>query len=151
MKAVAPVAVAPLIQPRVESSADIKALTELVARQSAAIEALTKRLDASDASPKAAPVAAVVTPGAPAATPAAPAASAAPAAHKIAPRPPSVSESAVVPRSFSRWGDMQSPLTLGLRYRYIDTSGGVRTNNQGQNRTEFKGRFKFDLAQVTTP
>ena len=103
VKAVAPVAVAPVIQPRVESSADIKALTELVARQSAAIEALTKRLDACGRSPKSAPVAAVVMPGAPAATPAAAPAAAAAAQTTRRARPP-------LPRAPSRrWATSAGP------------------------------------------
>jgi ABC-type transporter Mla subunit MlaD len=46
---------------------------------------------------------------------------------------------------FSRWGDVQS-FSLSFRYRSIHNSAGVRTTEQGQSRSEFKGRFKFDRA-----
>jgi hypothetical protein len=163
--AVAPVAAA--ITTKSDAPSELKTLTELVTRQAAAIEALTKRLDAAEA-PKAAPVAAAVVTTAPA-TPAVPAASAAsaavaapvtpaavaapvtpaaaaaaPASAQIgAPRPAAPATRPAVPVGYKRWADLQQ-VSLGFRYRYIDNSAGVRTNDQGQNNTSVKARFKFD-------
>ena len=136
-------AAAPVVAPAVNASSELKALTELVTRQTAAIEALTKRLDAADAAPKAAPVAAAVTPvAAPAAIPAAAPVA---AAQTTAPRPAPAPARAAVPGGYNRWADVQQ-VALGLRYRYIDNSAGVRTNDQGQDSTGVKARFKFDKA-----
>lgn len=44
-----------------------------------------------------------------------------------------------------RWIDMQT-LTISTRYRYVDTSAGVVTNNQAQHNEQLKVRFKFDAA-----
>jgi hypothetical protein len=157
MGASAPAAAA-VVAPRTDSSSELKMLTELVARQSAAIEALTKRLDAAaaapmTAAPKAASIVAPATPavGSPATTtvvlpaPVAAPAAAAPvaAAQTTAPRP--AAPAAVRPLGYKRWADVQQ-FALGLRYRYIDNSAGVRTNDQGQNSTAVKARFKFDRA-----
>ena len=46
---------------------------------------------------------------------------------------------------YKRWADVQQ-FALGIRYRYIDNSAGVRTNDQGQNSTTVKARFKVDRA-----
>jgi len=148
-----------------ESRGVMQSLAELLTRQTVAIESLLQRLDASESKMTKAPAASVSSSGEPAsstpvvvpvaainssapttatpvAEPSAAAASAVPATQ-IAPRP--VAPRAPSAASFSRWGDVQQ-FNLAFRYRAIDNSAGVRTNDQGQNRTEFKGRFKLDRA-----
>jgi hypothetical protein len=151
-----------------ESRSALQSITELLTRQTLAIEALLQRLDASESKmtgvqaavvssgiapthqepvpPTVVPVASVTssTPGIakPVVDAPATAASAAPSAQ-IAPRP--VATRAPSAAGFSRWGDFQQ-FNLGFRYRVIENNVGVRTNRQGQNRTEFKGRFKVDRA-----
>lgn len=43
----------------------------------------------------------------------------------------------------TRWVEVQSA-TLSHRYRYVENSAGVVTNNQIQHNEGFKGKFKFD-------
>jgi WD40 repeat protein/uncharacterized caspase-like protein len=43
----------------------------------------------------------------------------------------------------SRWIDLQTA-TLGVRYRWIESSAGITVANQAQDLVQFKGRFKFD-------
>ena len=43
----------------------------------------------------------------------------------------------------TRWVEVQAA-TLSHRYRYVETSGGVVTNNQVQHNEAFKGKVKFD-------
>ena len=139
----------------------LQSLTVLLARQTTAIEALLRRLDASESKMSSAPAAAVsaddpayAAPMPPVVVPVAAVSIAAPAPSKpmadagapaaqIAPRP--VAPRPPVPSAFSRWGDLQQ-FNLSMRYRFIENSAGVRTNDQVQNRTEFRGRFKFDRA-----
>lgn len=42
-----------------------------------------------------------------------------------------------------RWFELQTA-TLSVRYRFVENSAGVTTNNQLQHNEAFKGRFKFD-------
>lgn len=150
----------------VEPQSVLQSLTTLLARQTVAIEALLRRLDASESkmsslTPTAVtpedlayvepmPVVVAVAAGNDAMTTtakplgeaAALSPSAAPAAQ-IAPRP--AAPRAPAPSTFSRWGDLQQ-FNLLMRYRFIENSAGVPTNDQVQSRTEFKGRFKLDRA-----
>lgn len=146
-----------------ESRGVLQSLAELLTRQTVAIEALLQRLDASESKMTKAPAASVASSGESASStavvvPVAAMSSAAPAVAKpvaeppvaapaaaaqIAPRP--VAPRAPSPASFARWGDVQQ-FNLAFRYRVIENSAGARTNDQGQNRTEFKGRFKLDRA-----
>jgi hypothetical protein len=141
----------------------LQSLTALLARQTTAIEALLRRLDASESKMSSAPAAAVspddpayAAPMPPVVVPVAAVSVAAPATSKpaaeavapaasaqIAPRP--ATPRAPAPAGYSRWADWQQ-FNLGFRYRYIDTSAGVRTNDQAQNSTAIKARFKFDRA-----
>jgi hypothetical protein len=47
------------------------------------------------------------------------------------------------PGKGTRWVEVQSA-TLSHRYRYVENSAGVVTNNQIQHNEGFKGKFKFD-------
>ncbi|MGH9426719.1 MAG: hypothetical protein ACRD2L_10525, partial [Terriglobia bacterium] len=47
------------------------------------------------------------------------------------------------PGKGTRWVEVQSA-TLSHRYRYVENSAGVMTNNQAQHNEGFKGKFKFD-------
>jgi hypothetical protein len=47
------------------------------------------------------------------------------------------------PGKGTRWVEVQSA-TLSHRYRYMENSAGVVTNNQIQHNEGFKGKFKFD-------
>jgi hypothetical protein len=142
----------PVVAPKPDSSSELKALAELVARQSAAIDALTRRLDAAEASPQPAPVVVAATPAvaSPAtqvvSSPPAPAAApvtAVAAAQATAPRPATAPVRPSPPVGFKRWADVQQ-LTQSFRYRQIYDSAGVHTTDQGQTNTSLKARFKFD-------
>ena len=63
------------------------------------------------------------------------------AAPNPAPAPPPAQE--VSEGKLSRWFDFQIA-TIGVRYRSIENSLGVMTNNQMQHAETFRGRFKFD-------
>jgi len=147
----------------VEAQGVLKSLTALLARQTAAIEALLRRLDASESAmssvtptaatsedlayaapaPVVAPLSAGnAVPAQPLGEAAALSPSAVPAAQ-IAPRP--AAPRAPASSTFARWGDLQQ-FNLAMRYRFIENSAGVPTNDQVQSRTEFKGRFKLDRA-----
>ena len=147
-----------------ESQSMLQSLAELLTRQTVAIEALLRRLDAGEAAiagapivtpavdpayaapmpPVSASVAAVNAPTPATSKPVAELASSAPAAASQATLRP-IAPRAAAPAGFARWGDVQG-LNLAFRYRVIDNSAGIRTNHQGQTRTEFKGRVKFDRA-----
>lgn len=61
-------------------------------------------------------------------------------ASKPAPKPQPAPECRIC-----RWFELQQA-TISTRYRAVETSGGVTTNNQVQHNEAFKARFKFDRA-----
>jgi hypothetical protein len=50
---------------------------------------------------------------------------------------------AAAPAPLGRWLEVQTG-TVAVRYRYLETSAGVVTANQGQYAVQLKARFKFD-------
>ncbi len=50
---------------------------------------------------------------------------------------------AATPTRLARWLDVETG-AVAVRYRYVETSAGVVTANQGQYNAQLKARFKFD-------